>query len=279
MRDWLEGFDTSWTRQGGTYSGGNWRLVIHTTEGRSVAGALAAYGKSGCYPHFTVRYETNERFQHVPLSRSATAMRNLSGGVETNRLHAVQVEVVGMAAESHLWTPDELQWFAQYVVAPIREQVPFQLVAPRFVGQESGTIATTTAPQRFSHAEWQAFNGVCGHQHVPENHHWDPGRLDVESILRYAGGAVPVPAPAPAPAPQPTTTGKCNVEVRVLRQGHTGGDVKSLQALLNAKAGQRLTADGDFGPATDTAVRNVQRFCGLTADGIVGARTWGVLFL
>jgi hypothetical protein len=24
---------------------------------------------------------------------------------------------------------------------------------------------------------WEQFNGVCGHQHVPENKHWDPGAI------------------------------------------------------------------------------------------------------
>jgi hypothetical protein len=196
VKDWLDGFDTSWTRTGGSYvttpEQTPWRLVLHTTEGRTVAGAIAAYGNSGAYPHFTVRYGTRERFQHVPLSRSATAVANLSGGVETNRWRTVQVEIVGFAGESHFWSDEELEWLGREVLRPIREQVPFELTAPAFVGTESGTIATTTAAQRMTAAAWRAFNGVCGHQHVPENHHWDPGRLNITTILNAADGA-PVP--------------------------------------------------------------------------------------
>jgi peptidoglycan hydrolase-like protein with peptidoglycan-binding domain len=55
--------------------------------------------------------------------------------------------------------------------------------------------------------------------------------------------------------------------------------VRSLQSLLNTKAGQGLVIDGAFGPRTDRAVRNVQAFLGLAVDGIVGRNTWGVLFL
>lgn len=53
-----------------------------------------------------------------------------------------------------------------------------------------------------------------------------------------------------------------------LKIGSKGEDVKKLQAKLG------LTADGDFGPGTDRAVKAWQSANGLSADGIVGPATW-----
>jgi N-acetylmuramoyl-L-alanine amidase CwlA len=39
-----------------------------------------------------------------------------------------------------------------------------------------------------------------------------------------------------------------------------------------------VTADGIFGPVTEGAVKRYQRRHGLTADGIVGSKTWSVMF-
>lgn len=50
-----------------------------------------------------------------------------------------------------------------------------------------------------------------------------------------------------------------------------------LQGVLRRKAAQAIAVDGDFGPATDTAVRNLQRFFTLKVDGIVGPKTWAVI--
>ena len=62
----------------------------------------------------------------------------------------------------------------------------------------------------------------------------------------------------------------------VLRRGSFGPEVERLQRLLNS-AGYPLTIDGDFGPATDLAVRQFQGDRGLVADGIVGQMTWAAL--
>jgi len=58
----------------------------------------------------------------------------------------------------------------------------------------------------------------------------------------------------------------------LLKKGSTGEDVKKLQIRLG------LTADGSFGPGTETKVKEWQTLNGLTADGIVGDGTWGKLF-
>jgi len=58
--------------------------------------------------------------------------------------------------------------------------------------------------------------------------------------------------------------------------GSSGEDVRTVQFLLNVH-GQAISADGVFGPATRTAVQAFQTARHLTADGIVGDRTWQAL--
>ncbi len=62
----------------------------------------------------------------------------------------------------------------------------------------------------------------------------------------------------------------------VLRRGLKGSQVAELQALLRKK-GYMVAIDGDFGPATETIVRQFQKNKKLGADGIVGPKTWQAL--
>ena len=62
----------------------------------------------------------------------------------------------------------------------------------------------------------------------------------------------------------------------VVQRGSFGATVITLQQKLKAK-GYEVTVDGDFGPATDFAVRQFQVREKLTADGVVGNETWGKL--
>lgn len=69
------------------------------------------------------------------------------------------------------------------------------------------------------------------------------------------------------------------MNIMTLRKGMTGSYVKSLQILL-AGLGYDLGkygADGDFGSATEKAVKNLQKNNALDIDGIVGRNTWSVL--
>ena len=58
--------------------------------------------------------------------------------------------------------------------------------------------------------------------------------------------------------------------------GSTGSSVSALQEKLNAN-GYDLEVDGQFGPATQKAVKDYQKKKGLQVDGIAGAETWGSL--
>jgi putative chitinase len=89
----------------------------------------------------------------------------------------------------------------------------------------------------------------------------DIGMADRQA--RYAkamaalGGKIDISVPAAAPA---ASTG-------VLRVGSKGHDVKRMQVAL------RITADGDFGPGTEAALKKWQAANGLTPDGVAGPKT------
>ncbi|MFH8385497.1 peptidoglycan-binding protein [Kitasatospora sp. NPDC018058] len=98
--------------------------------------------------------------------------------------------------------------------------------------------------------------------------------LALAAVLTGVGAYAAAAAPATAaPNPIPLTSPSCPAD---LRQGEADGCVTQLQLELNL-TGARITVDGQFGPATDTAVRNFQASHALTADGIVGPATKSAL--
>lgn len=118
---------------------------------------------------------------------------------------------------------------------------------------------------------WRAYSGPNPHtKHlhlsVVAAASADDPRLWALPFLGTARPAEPVPVP-PAPS-------------GLLRRGSTGARVTQLQKTLNAwYPWLRLRLDGDFGPATENAVRELQRRAGLAVDGIAGPRTLAVLNL
>ena len=60
----------------------------------------------------------------------------------------------------------------------------------------------------------------------------------------------------------------------VLKRGASGTAVRQLQAALKEAGHDPGPIDGDFGPATEAAVRAFQQEKGITVDGVVGAITW-----
>lgn len=91
---------------------------------------------------------------------------------------------------------------------------------------------------------------------------------------------VPVPVPIPVPAPSNWTENAVR-ELPLLLPGATGKDVFTLQGLLLArgfflgKTGRNADGvDGDYGPLTEAAVRNLQFQNKVTVDGKTGPETW-----
>ena len=94
-------------------------------------------------------------------------------------------------------------------------------------------------------------------------------------------------APEPAkPVEDVDTPGKtCTVKLPEISQGDTGTPVERLQTLLISRGyycggrsfGGREQPDGEFGPATAVAVKDLQQATGISQDGVVGSETWSAL--
>lgn len=119
-----------------------------------------------------------------------------------------------------------------------------------------------------------------GSGHVDPEHLWsglgigytmDGFRNDVKKAMRGTG-VTPTTS-------HPVAEKTVSVKVRQLSKGMDGNDVKTLQAALIANGFSCGTsgADGDFGRATDAALRKFQNKYGLGVDGIAGNATWSKL--
>lgn len=82
-------------------------------------------------------------------------------------------------------------------------------------------------------------------------------------------GGKSIPKVAPAAT---TASTKTSSTVRTLKKGSKGDDVARMQKVLG------ITADGDFGFGTLTALKKWQKNNGLAADGIAGPATQAKLF-
>lgn len=90
-----------------------------------------------------------------------------------------------------------------------------------------------------------------------------------------AGGAQA--SAAPPPADTAVTAATPVVAFPQVQRFNRGVDVQAVQYLLQAAGHPGVTADGVFGPGTQTAVEDFQTAHGLEPDGKVGPLTWGEL--
>lgn len=97
----------------------------------------------------------------------------------------------------------------------------------------------------------------------------DYGRPDYDSILHEGSDETKEPIPATA------KKGDFTMEMRVLKNGCKGDDVRALQILLigNGFTCGSWGADGNFGNATEMAVKNYQKAKRLQVDGKAGPET------
>jgi len=164
-------------------------LVLHTTETSGWPG----YSGGASAPTFTALPDyTNKKLlfrQHFPLNMSARALKNLSGGVNTNTTNVVQIELVGTSDKSGpgMYWPEAPDWALDSLADFIK-----------FLNVEWGIPKVSTvkwvaypasygfnASQRLSGSEWLNYRGILGHQHVAENDHGDPGLFPWSRLAKY----------------------------------------------------------------------------------------------
>jgi hypothetical protein len=191
----LPGFEVIEGQSAGSFKGrddGTHIGVLHTTQGSSLSSALGAFRDNNSWPHITCGGPDRVKIQHLSLDVPARALFNTSAGGRTNREPlVVQIEILGRAEESHDWPEEYLEWLGSEVVGPVARAVGIPLTTSvTFFGEDAGfVLAEATSRQRLSAEAYDTYAGWLGHQHVPENKHWDPGKLDVQRIFAAAGGS------------------------------------------------------------------------------------------
>lgn len=172
----------------GTYRFGTpWKIVLHTTESPfgSGPGVINLFKGQPCStPHFMIDPGTGRKVQFIPIDYSAAALRGGQGGYETNRAHAVQVEICGYAQEAGGWSDDVLRFIGSWI-ADVCRAVPVNL-ANVTRSDYQGTVAIASSPYRMTGPQFEAFDGVCGHIDVPFNDHYDPYHLNKQKVVQFA---------------------------------------------------------------------------------------------
>lgn len=148
------------------FTGGGHKVVWHTTEGAGIDGAVGAYKAAGVCPHFTIDISRGKRtlYQHLPINRAASALKHPAGTAPTNTACAIQVEIVGFAAQSGQWSRASYFWLWRLAVW-----------CNKHYGVPMSTPVLWHHPVRLSGAAWVGAKGHVGHMHCPGNDHVDPG--------------------------------------------------------------------------------------------------------
>ena len=106
------------------------------------------------------------------------------------------------------------------------------------------------------------------------------GRRHMEVNGKYIRGyIVPKFNAEPVVVDKPVARELISVQVESLKKGSKGGAVKAMQILLAGNGCECgiYGADGDFGSATDSALKKFQKKKKLEVDGICGPATWAAL--
>jgi hypothetical protein len=159
---------------GGPYTGDPWRVVLHTTEGSTADAAFSIFRAKPYASHFVV--DDHAIYQLIDTSLAARALQHV-GTPETNRLSCVQIEMVGFAGHPKnraMLSNTRRLLRALEAEHGIPRLWPNGHCIPGVGGADPGNHNRNAFV-------WATRGGYYGHEHVPENVHWDPALNDEET--------------------------------------------------------------------------------------------------
>lgn len=189
---WIDGWERieADASGGSLVDGGNPKGLLHSTEGSTFDGALAAYrGPVKGWPNGTVSPVERRKGQHYPIGVTSRGLEHPAGTPETNRAVVFQIEIVGRAAELGDLAPADLAYLAD-AVREASDACGIPVVV---------TVDTTVGAPRMTPDAFAAYSGWLTHGVAPSQPggHWDPGYLDVPAVIAAAQPAPPIPTPTP----------------------------------------------------------------------------------
>lgn len=179
----VEQFDGRRSGVGTVVDGGERKGVQHSTETTHIdLDWSRGYAHLAVGPSRTADGKVAVH-QHTDFGRTATTLRNESGGVETNSTAVVQIEMAGYSSRDP-WLPSKEQ---ASVMASVYEWIGQELGVPQvypydIAALKTGVWATPSNPWRQART-FVDRAGWHGHIAVLENDHWDPGALMMDALL------------------------------------------------------------------------------------------------
>lgn len=202
---------------------GSKKLVLHTTE------TSGGFYTKATYYHIQV-WDDNGTIrwrQFIPFDRASRALRNDAGTVlQTNRDGDVNINVAVVGYARH--TPDMsdalLRELAEFFVWA---QEHWKIPAAFPYAFQGGEAYGVDGVGRLLPAQWDAANGILGHQDVPDgNTHWDPGRLPVPKLQALIAELLTPPEPPEVTNPK----GVMSMDAVTLTKHVTPDEIRKLAA-------------------------------------------------